>query len=222
VAALTLLSMVGFACATGPAAEGDAETGTSSGDGDGDGDVCEGFDDAYAAPPEQIVVHNARAEPVYLVTLSDCTFNYVHLTGAAGHWPAGSCEPTCAQTLAGNCACPESCAAPVLLRIEAGGDYPLDWNYVLAADELPMVCGSDDLCPAGACVRAIPPADGDYEASVQVLLTPDLCAGPDDPCACAADEDWCMTAVFLEAPGDVEATATFSLPAPGPHILIVD
>ena len=156
IAALVVLSIVGSACATGPdqADVGGTGTGTEGeSTGDTDGDVCVGFEDTHAEPGEQLVVHNARTEPIYLVTLNDCTFNYVHVTGAAGHWPAGNCESICAQNLAGECGCPESCAAPVLLRIEPGGDYPLEWTYVLAADELPLECVSGDSV-SGRRVRA--------------------------------------------------------------------
>jgi hypothetical protein len=162
----------------------------------------------------QIVVTNARAEPAYLMTPDDCTFNHVHVSGDAGHWPPGDCEPTCAQVISGACQCPGACAAPQLLRVEAGSSYALDWPFVLTPDSVPEACVDTLQCPAGDCPRAITPPDGDYTIAVDVLDAPPACAGPEDPCACPDGESWCLTSVIVDGgtPPDLELAVLTTLP----------
>ena len=213
-----------LACAKDPGQADAGETTDPTGDPSETGDtdtICEGFDDEPLEAPRTITVTNARAEPVYLMTANDCTFNRVFVTGPAGRWPSGSCEPSCAAMISGQCGCAEACAAPQLLRVEPGGSYPIDWAYVLVGDEVPASCVDTDLCGFGECVRQVAPPDGAYTISVDVQLTPAACAEPGDPCACPPGEDWCLTEAFHEGPADLEVDFDTELPS-GSLELVVD
>lgn len=195
--------------------EGEAETSDSSASessGETGEDVCAGFVDATVDPPYRLVINNTRAEPVYLMTNDDCTVNHVHIVGDAGHWPPGDCEPTCAQMIAGYCACPGACAAPQLLRIEAGETHSLDWAYVLAPDDVPETCVDPALCGFGACPQAIVPPAGTYTVELDVAFAPAECAGMNDPCACGPGEGSCVTSVIYQDPPDLELALAVELP----------
>lgn len=210
-------------CTTDPNNPDEAGSGAETSASETGSELCEGYADASQDPPLQIVVRNTRDTPVYLMTRDDCTFNHVHVSGDAGHWPSGDCEPTCAQVIAGSCQCPGACAAPQLLRVEAGAEYTLDWAYLLVPDTVAPTCVATDLCAAGDCPRATAPPDGSYTISADVLFAPSECEGPDDPCACPAGESWCVTSAIVGGgtPPDLELDVAITLPD-GPLELVVE
>jgi hypothetical protein len=95
------------------------------------------------------------------------------------------CEFTCGELQQGTCACPAGCAAPIVTKIEPGGQFEVGWPAtVFESDAMPASCYSDSTCAMGTCLNEVAAPTGPLTMKASAWSSFN-CSNPDPTmCVC--------------------------------------
>ncbi len=184
--------------------------GAGSGGAGGGGGTCEAFKDATPGSEITVQFENTTSGTLYVLPKNfgcgeEVLFRIADSSQKEWTLEPGDCGMTCEllQTTSGLCAA--ACAAPRILKLEAGSTFDYTWSGALYdAVDMPGECFFDKPSGTASCRQRMAAAAGAYEITAEAAAD---CGG----CTCdaATGNGFCNSFTQLTSDSTAKASITF-------------